>query len=152
MNPVIVYDGPIKHTNPLHGQWVRPEDVEYYEEGIEVFDLFEKDLRREAYVLNLYLKQDYNGNLNLLFFNLGEIGAVNNKLIYNIGKERCNCRQRCESAHTCHLCDRAVRLPHLQYKVLEKEKVLKEKMDEYQKQLDAHKAQEDATSDENWFL
>lgn len=148
MNPAVVYKGAVPGINPLHGQWVRPEDVEYYE-NVYVFDFFEDDLRREAYMLGLYQKGEYTGNLNLLFPQLDDYGKVYNALIPGIGQRRAVCGQRCEKLHDCQFCERMVRLPHLQHKVEQKMQELDKVHAEFEKARAAHKAQEDATSDEN---
>lgn len=129
MIPNIAYAAYIPRKDGLHGQWVRPEDVKYYEPGITVFEFEDADLVKERTLFHIYAENGYwPGNLNLLFTNFG-IDVDNRLLIEDIGKQRSECKQRCETRGTCHYCDLNIKF----HSVLEKHKEeileLKEKRD-----------------------
>ncbi len=105
MVPNVAYDAYILRKNGIFGQWVRPEDVQYYEEGIYVFDFEDADLQKEKTLLSVYRdKKKWNGNLNLLISNLNH-NVDNRSILPETGRMRSNCGQRCQESGTCHFCD-----------------------------------------------
>lgn len=107
MTPNVAYDAYIPRENGVCGQWVRPEDVQYYEDGIYVFEFENVNLEQERTLYNVYAEQKvWNGNLYFLITNLN-IQADNRGLPDDIGQIRSNCGQRCMQTGTCHLCETA---------------------------------------------
>ena len=107
MVPNVAYDAYIPRADGLCGQWVRPEDVKYYEEGIYVFEFEDKNLDKERTLYDIYaIKQKWEGNLYFLFTNFN-FHADNKIIPDDIGQVRARCRQRCMSHGSCHYCDMA---------------------------------------------
>lgn len=119
MNPIAVYMGVIPEVSDIHGQWVRPEDVKYYEKGIYAFDFWEDNGVREATLLKIYkTNQKWEGNLNTLAPKV--ITPIKNQLFTKAGEVRANCGQKCERGDSCAICDRMIALPELATKAKEK--------------------------------
>jgi hypothetical protein len=77
----------------IYGQWVRPEDVEVYEEYVSTleFDNVLQDLKKESTLLHVYKDNvEWPGNLNLLFDNFG-INVDNRAIPEDLGETRMNC-------------------------------------------------------------
>lgn len=109
MVPNIAYAAYIPRKDGLHGQWVRPEDIKYYEDGIYVFDFEDANLEKERTLFHIYAENGcWPGNLNLLLTNFG-INIDNRLFPADFGEHRSNCGQRCQSRGTCHYCDLNIR-------------------------------------------
>ena len=94
MCPNIAYEAYIPRENGLYGQWVRPEDIEYYE-NIYIFDFLDCDLQKEKTLLHVYKNdKSWPGNLNLLFSNF-DVNVNNLTMPKEIGKTRANCKHKC---------------------------------------------------------
>lgn len=108
MIPNVAYDAYIPRNNGICGQWVRPEDTKWYEEGIYVFEFEDADLEKERTLYRIYAEnQEWKGNLNLLITNLN-INADNRGFPDELGEIRSNCRQKCaQTLHSCHYCETA---------------------------------------------
>ena len=104
MIPNVAYDAYVPRRSGMYGQWVRPEDVQYYESGIYVFEFEDAGLEKERTLYDIYTKGVWNGNLNLLITNLN-IDVDNRALPEEIGEIRANCKQRCMQTGTCHFCE-----------------------------------------------
>lgn len=106
MIPNVAYDAYVPRQSGICGQWVRPEDVTEYENGIYVFEFENANLEQEQTLYDIYNKGVWNGNLNLLITNLN-IDADNRALPEEIGAIRANCKQRCMQSGICHFCETA---------------------------------------------
>lgn len=92
------------------GPWIRPEDVKYYEDYIDVMEFYNNDdkLKTEEVLLEVYQKGIWPGNLNLLLSELN-FNVDNRAIVEDLGPRRVNCGQRCMETGTCHLCESALR-------------------------------------------
>lgn len=107
MVPNVAYDAYIPRTNGIYGQWVRPEDVNYYENTIYAFEFEDADLTKERTLYDIYAENgNWPGNINLLLTNLNR-DADNRGLPEEFGEIRSNCRQRCMMDGACHFCETA---------------------------------------------
>ena len=133
MCPNIAYSAYIPRKDGICGQWVRPEDVKFYEDGIWAFEFEDAELIKERTLFHIYAENGYwPGDLNLLFTNFGV--SVDNKLLMrDLGERRANCGHRCQSRGTCHYCDINIRFQN----------TLKEKLSEY-RELKAKKETEES--------
>lgn len=105
--PNVAYDAYIPREDGICGQWVRPEDVKYYEPYVEVFEFDTNELQREAVLLHVYKdNENWPGNLNLLITNLNW-NIDNRNISPEVGPTRLNCKQRCMSHGSCHVCPAA---------------------------------------------
>lgn len=125
MVPNVAFDAYIPHDNGICGQWVRPEDVSWYEDGIEVFEFENVELQQERTFYDIYTKQKvWDGNLYFLITNLN-IHCHNKALPDNFGEIRANCGQKCMKTNVCHFCLNSFLF----------EKTLREHKDEIKEQL-----------------
>ena len=107
MIPNVAYDAYIPRYDGICGQWVRPEDVQYYEGGIYVFEFENANLEQERTLYDVYAEQKvWNGNLYFLITNLN-VHCDNRGLPDDIGQVRANCGQRCMQTGSCHFCQTA---------------------------------------------
>ena len=107
--PNLGYESYMPRKNGLYSTWVRPEDINVYEEYIDVCDFMANELSKEATLLHVYKEnKEWPGNLFLLFTNFN-IHVDNRAIPEEIGKMRANCGQRCMETGACHFCDTAMR-------------------------------------------
>ena len=107
MIPNVAYDAYIPRYDGICGQWVRPEDVQYYEGGIYVFEFENANLEQERTLYDVYAEQKvWNGNLYFLITNLN-VHCDSRGLPDDIGQARANCGQRCMQTGSCHFCQTA---------------------------------------------
>ena len=91
--------------------WILPQHMHLYENIIDVCDLLDNNITREATIVDVYTKEEpYTLPMNLLITNFDrEIsgGRITDDLI----KARKNCGQRCMvNRMSCHSCDLHMRL------------------------------------------
>lgn len=106
MVPNVAYDAYVPRHSGICGQWVRPEDIKWYENGIYVFEFENANLDQEQTLFDVYNKGVWPGNLNILITNLN-YDISNLALLEDIGEIRANCKQRCMQTGACHLCESA---------------------------------------------
>ena len=101
--PNVAYDAYIPKENGIIGQWVRPEDVDLYEEYIYIFDFENLNSRKQEQALfDIYKNKKWNGNLKYLITNLNY--DIDNKALDILGEKRINCGMRCQIDKKCNLC------------------------------------------------
>ena len=89
------------------GPFVRPEDIEYYSRFLSTCIFDTTDLEKEAALLDIYLKQCWPGNLNLIISNLN-LDVDNRGLPEDFGPMRAVCGQKCMRLSHCRLCENAM--------------------------------------------
>lgn len=89
-------------TNPLIGFYIRPEDIETYEDCIDVLDFEGLELQDVFY--SIYAEhKSFIGNLNQCIYDFKS--SVDNKgLVTLFGERRKNCEQECLKGRLCHRC------------------------------------------------
>lgn len=109
--PNVAYVDIFPHKDGVCGTWIRPEDVDVYEDYIEVFEFEDsEDIIREQALYRIYAEQkQWPGDLNMLFTNFDYPG-VNRMILPEIASKRINCGQRCQSNGACKICYRALSL------------------------------------------
>jgi hypothetical protein len=71
MCPNIAYYAFIPRENGIIGSWIRPEDMEVYEEYIDVFEFEDCDKKKEEALYRIYAEQkSWPNDLNELISNL----------------------------------------------------------------------------------
>ena len=105
--PNLAYEPYIKHKNGIIGGWIRPEDIETYDQYIDTFEFYApKALDKEAAMYKVYAENgNWPGNLNLLIDNLNF--DFDNRLLYDadgFAKRRISCEQKCLKGRSCHYC------------------------------------------------
>lgn len=122
MVPNVCYQNYLPHKNGIHGQWVRPEDLEIYAIYIDTIEFEDCDIEKEQALYRIYMEEhEWPGEFNTLFTNFNYKG-VNRMIEPSLAQNRIKCGQRCENNQSCHLCDIAVELaqPELWQEYIEK--------------------------------
>ena len=89
------------------GPWVRPEDVEKYEEYVTTLQFEEVTLKEEETLLHVYKdNKKWPGDLGILFKGL-DLSVANTSLLDKAGQLRMTCGQGCLAGKPCHVCDKA---------------------------------------------
>lgn len=122
MCPNVAYYAHIPRDNGVIGSWVRPEDVDFYEQYIDVFEFEDCDAKKERALYRVYAEQEsWYGSLNDLITNLNYPG--DSKLVHrDFPILRGYCGQRCVSGSNCTACYRILDLaqPEKVRKILDK--------------------------------
>lgn len=98
-------------TDPIRSQWIRPEDVKVYGKYVDILEFKtsaekENSLKTEEVLFRVFTNQEWNGNLRLLFPEIGR-DIDNRAIISAFGDTRTVCGQRCYQNKSCHLCENA---------------------------------------------
>lgn len=108
--PNVCYQGYLPHENGIHGQWIRPEEINMYDLFIDVIEFEDCNTTKEQALYRIYMEeQEWPGELNALYTNFNYPG-VNRMIDPNLVRTRVKCGQRCEQNGSCHLCDTIIRL------------------------------------------
>ena len=108
--PNISYYAYIPREDGVCGSWIRPEDLELYENYIDVIEFEDCDTKKESALFRIYCEQkSWPGDLGVLITNLNYLG-VNRMIPREMTEKRMNCGQRCMQGSTCQLCYRYLKL------------------------------------------
>ena len=108
--PNLAYEPYLPAANFYCGSWIRPEDTAIYDEYITTYEFYAPGLNEEATLFLIYHdKQEWPGNLHLLFHNFHE-DIDNCAVPPDLAASRIKCQQRCQRNNTCHLCEAAFHL------------------------------------------
>lgn len=108
IRPNIAYYGSeMTHKDGVTGGWIRPEDLSLYDPCTIEFYGDTQAKQETLYRIYKYDKE-WGGDLNVLIMNLN-INVDNRALPEDFGKNRLNCRQRCEENDSCHYCDMSIK-------------------------------------------
>ena len=106
--PNVAFEDGIPRENGIFGYWIRPEDLDCYNDYIDTIEFnSEYDLKRESALYRIYVEEkNWPGELSLLIKDLNY--PVVNRLIHKdlASKYRINCRQRCQQGAQCTICKR----------------------------------------------
>lgn len=102
--PNWAHENYIPREQGICGQWIRPEDIELYEDYISVCEFHVPNLEVERTLFRIYSEdKSWPGNLNMLISNLNY--DVDNRAIpEDIAKARIGCGLRCAEDGTCKVC------------------------------------------------
>jgi hypothetical protein len=91
MSPNIAYYSYIPRSNGVIGSWIRPEDVELYEEYIDVFEFENCDVKQEQALFRVYAEsKQWLGPIDKLITNLN-YQATNKLILPHFAKTRLYC-------------------------------------------------------------
>lgn len=122
--PNLAFEPYISRKDGICGTWIRPEDVETYEEFVSALEFRLVDFAQERVLYHVYAEnKTWPGNLNLLLANFN-VNVDNRAIPEEIGEARINCGQRCMIGSGCRFCVNAIKFSNL---IREKASVLREK-------------------------
>jgi hypothetical protein len=106
----VAHEGYLPFTDGITGSWIRPEDVEAYE---DVFDIIEfadvKDHKEEALFRIYAEKKNWPGRVDMIISNINT-EAYNRMIPTQFVESRKKCGQRCKSYSSCRICERLLYL------------------------------------------
>lgn len=103
----IAHEGYIPGMSGINGSWIRPEDVELYDDVIDIIEFADCDNNKEQALYRIYAEQKaWPGKVNMLITNIEDDKAYNRMLPREFTEHRLNCGQRCSSGGACSLCYR----------------------------------------------
>lgn len=123
--PNVAFEPYIPQENGICGQWIRPEDVEVYEEYIDAFEFRTTSLPQERALYRIYAEQHrWPGEMSDIITNFG-VEATNPVVFDDIAKIRTTCKQKCQAGSPCRLCERSVKFGDVvrKYAELKKESI-----------------------------
>lgn len=98
------FDNYIPRENGICGVYIRPEDIQYYEDYITTIEFYTTTNQKEESLLKIYKEdQAWPGNLNLLLTNLN-CNVDNRAIPEEFALARMQCRQTCMSGGKCKFC------------------------------------------------
>lgn len=109
--PNIAYDAYLPHPDGVCGQWVRPEDLDIYNDYVTTIEFEGGDLSKERALYRIYAEdKTWKNDLNLLLTNLNV--SIPNVLIPPadlFAKYRLTCGQKCQEGR-CSICPTTFKL------------------------------------------
>lgn len=104
--PNVAYDDGLERLDGVCGTWIRPEDMDAYDEYIDAVEFADCDQRKEQALYRIYAEdKSWPTDLGLLITNLNHMG-VNRLINPEDSQHRISCRQDCQENHICHICYR----------------------------------------------
>lgn len=108
--PNVAYIDGLWREDGVCGQWIRPEDLDLYEEAFDVIEFSHVKAEKEEALFRIYAEQHvWPGELGMIIENLNYIGE-NRMLPRELTEKRLNCGQRCQSGGACQICYRSLQL------------------------------------------
>ena len=103
--PNVAYMDGFKRENGIVGSWIRPQDLELYDNYIDIVEFKDcNDIEKEKLLIKIYFEdKEWLGQLRDLITNFdyqGFCGLINSDL----AKRRIKCKQRCQENGICHYC------------------------------------------------
>lgn len=106
----IAFEDGLIREDGVAGTYIRPEDVNVYDEYIDVIEFGDCDLKKEQALYRIYAEQKaWPGDLGMLITDLNHVG-VNRMVHPHFAQQRISCRQRCQSGGACRVCYRLLDL------------------------------------------
>ena len=98
------------YDDGVPGPWLRPEDVDLYDQYIDTIEFGRVDLDQERALFRIYAEQkQWPGDVGLIIQDLNYMG-VNRMLPPDFAEKRLNCGQRCQENGSCRICWRLLDL------------------------------------------
>lgn len=92
------------------GPWIRPEDVDAYDNYISVIEFEDCDNRKEQALYRIYAEQkNWPGEISMIITNFNRLG-LNRLIPKEFAEKRIKCGHRCQSKGSCHTCEYLIRL------------------------------------------
>lgn len=103
--PNVAYMDGFKRENGIVGSWIRPQDLELYDNYIDIIEFKDcNDIEKEKLLIKIYFEdKEWLGQLRDLITNFdyqGFCGLISSDL----AKRRIKCKQRCQENGICHYC------------------------------------------------
>lgn len=105
LTPNVAYTDGLPHIDGVVGSYVRPEDLELYEDYVDIVEFEDvRNKKREQALYRIYFdEKEWLGKLSDLITNLDYPGD-NSLIPLQFGEKRIGCRQSCLINANCRLC------------------------------------------------
>lgn len=108
--PNVCYTDGLPREDGIHGQWMRPEAVDLYDDFVETIEFEGVNPTQEETLYRIYHDQkNWPGELNMIVFDFNH-PAINRVVLPEVSTTRLNCGQRCETEGGCRICDRIMNM------------------------------------------
>jgi hypothetical protein len=108
--PNVACLGEIPTKNGIYGTWIRPDDVELYEDYVACLEFEDCDMKKEGALYKIYAVDHVWGGPLSLIINGIDTNAENYLIAKEATASRLFCKQRCQKNGKCRICYRALRL------------------------------------------
>lgn len=106
----MAHEGYIPGTDGIIGAWIRPEDIQEYEDTFTSVEFLGCNQQQEEALFRIYAEQKFwNSRLDMIISNV-TTEAYNRMIPENFVNTRKNCNQRCTSGGACRVCYRILGL------------------------------------------
>lgn len=106
----IAHEGYLPFVDGVSGSWIRPEDVDKYEDIFNIIEFSDIEGKKEEALYRIYAEQkQWPGQVNMIISNINT-EAYNRMIPEDFTTHRLNCGQRCAAGGSCKLCYRYLKL------------------------------------------
>ena len=108
----IAHPGYLPNTKGVIGAWIRPEDVELYEDVFDTIEFLDcPESNKEEALYRIYAEEkNWPGKVNMIISNIDNDAAYNRMLPRDFTEMRLNCGQGCLAGRSCRACYRHMHL------------------------------------------
>lgn len=106
----VAYRDFLKRDNGIFGTWIRPEDVEAYDDYITTIEFENCTIEKEEALFRIYSEEaKWPGQLDMIIDKLN-FSCENRMISSEFSRARLTCRQRCKETGMCSICKRMMML------------------------------------------
>lgn len=108
-----------KGLNDFKKFFIRPEDIDFYEEYVDIFEFFTEDLSKQKVLYQIYKDKKWLGDIRDLILELEyKEPILNYTIIPDFALNRINCGKAC-GIGKCQMCDRILSIAELANRIKE---------------------------------
>lgn len=106
----IAHEGYLPYVNGITGAWIRPEDVDTYNDTFDIIEFADCKENKEEALYRIYAEQkNWPGRVDMIITNI-YTNAYNRMIPPEFAAARKNCGQRCVAGGACRICHRLLAL------------------------------------------
>ena len=125
----VAHEGYLPYVDGITGSWLRPEDVEVYEDTFDIIEFADCKEHKEEALYRIYAEQKHwPGPVNMIITNI-DTEAYNRMIPSEFAAARRTCGQRCKSGGACRICYRLLHLANPDL-IREYQEAIKEKAED----------------------
>lgn len=106
----LAHEGYLPSINGAIGAWIRPEDVDFYEDTFQIVEFAGCQEQQEEALFRIYAEQKHwPGRVDMIIQNI-QTEAYNRMILEEFAIARKNCGQQCMAGAECKICYRILNL------------------------------------------
>ena len=106
----IAHEGYLPFVDGITGSWIRPEDVDTYDDVFDIIEFADCKEHKEEALYRIYAEQKHwPGRVDMIITNI-DTEAYNRMISEEFVAARKNCGQRCVAGGACRICYRMLNL------------------------------------------